>query len=160
MPLISVLRDIIAIWYHMFCDISAYVMVPGRWAAAASGTGSSWGARRSGLATEPKYWGQQSESYYPSFHIMIAVVVKFRTRPLRLIVTDIPPGVRRLVTRQTRSHWLQPQADSGPFKLRALIMPGVTQRWACARHRTSANNWDTTLYSAIAKNLKQISIIA
>ena len=110
----------------------------------------------------PKYWGlgQQSESYYPSFHIMIAVVVKFRTRPLRLIVTDIPPGVRRRVTRQTLSHWLQPQADSGSFKLRALIMPGVTQRWACARHRTSANNWDTTLYSAIAKNLKQISIIA
>ena len=72
----------IAIWYHIFYDISAYVMVPGRWAA--SGTGSSWGARRSGLATEPKYWGLQSESYYPSFHIMIAVVVKFRTRQLRI----------------------------------------------------------------------------
>ena len=54
----------------------------------------------------PKYWGQQSESYYPSFHIMIPVVVKFRTRPLRLIVTDIPPGVRRRVTRQTRSESL------------------------------------------------------
>ena len=52
----------------------------------------------------PKYWGQQSESYYPSFHIMIPVVVKFRTRPLRLIVTDIPPGIRRRVTRQTWSH--------------------------------------------------------
>jgi hypothetical protein len=74
----------------------------------------------------PKYWGQQSESYYPSFHIMIPVVVKFRTRPLRLIVTDIPPGIRRQVTRQTRSHWPQPQADSGSFKLRTLIMPGVT----------------------------------
>ena len=85
----------------MFYDISAYVMVPGRWAA--SGTGSSWGARRSGLATEPKYWGQQSESYYPSFHIMIPVVVKFRIRPLRLIMTDIPPGVRRRVTRLSES---------------------------------------------------------
>ena len=90
----------------MFYDISANVMVPGRWAA--SGTGSSWGARRSGLATEPKYWGhwQQSESYYPSFHIMIAVVVKFRTRPLRLIVTDIPPGVRRRAGHQTDSESL------------------------------------------------------
>ena len=71
----------------------------------------------------PKYWGQQSESYYPSFHIMIPVVVKFRTRPLRLIVTDIPPGIRRQVSRQTPSHWPQHQADSG---LRTLIMPGVT----------------------------------
>ena len=108
----------------------------------------------------PKYWGQQSESYYPSFHIMIPVVVKFRTRPLRLIVTDIPPGIRRRVTRQTWSHWPQPQADSGSFKLRTLIMPGVKLVHDAARHRTSANNWDTTLYSAIAKILKQISIIS
>jgi hypothetical protein len=101
MPLISVLRDIIAIRYHMFYDISAYVMVPGRRA------GAGWGRQAPGAPPAsplPKYWGQQSESYYSSFHIMIAVVVKFRTRPLRLIVTDIPPGVRRRVTRQTRSH--------------------------------------------------------
>ena len=56
----------------------------------------------------------------------ILVVVKLRTRPLRLIVTVIPAGVR--VTKQTRSPWQQPQADTGYFKLRTPIMAVVTQR--------------------------------
>ena len=50
-PLISVLRNIIAIRYHMFYDISAYVMVPGR----RTGTGSSWGARRQALLRPHHY---------------------------------------------------------------------------------------------------------
>jgi len=57
MPLISVLRDIIAIRYHIFYDISAYVMVPVR----RDGTGSSWGARRQALL-RPRHYQSTGDS--------------------------------------------------------------------------------------------------
>ncbi len=113
---------------HMISHILWYLSL-GHGTCAAGWHGFKLGRQAPGAPPAsplPKYWGQQSESYYPSFHIMIPVVVKFRTRPLRLIVTDIPPGIRRRVTRQTWSHWPQPQAESRSFKLRTLIMPGVT----------------------------------
>ena len=47
MPLISVLRDIIAIRYHIFYDISAYVMVPARRA------GAGWGRQAPGAPPTP-----------------------------------------------------------------------------------------------------------
>ena len=47
MPLISVLRDIIAIRYHIFYDISAYVMVPARRA------GAGWGRQAPGAPPAP-----------------------------------------------------------------------------------------------------------
>jgi hypothetical protein len=43
MPLMSVLRDIIAIRYQIFYDISAYVMVPVRRAGAGWGRHAGWG---------------------------------------------------------------------------------------------------------------------
>ena len=57
MPLISVLRDIIAIRYHIFYDISAYVMVPARRA------GAGWGRQAPGAppapaAPSPVCWGR------------------------------------------------------------------------------------------------------
>ncbi len=51
MPLISVLRDIMAIRHHIFYDISAYVMVPVR----RDGTGSSWGAARRQALLQPHH---------------------------------------------------------------------------------------------------------
>ena len=47
MPMISLLRDIIAIRYHMFYDITAYVMVPARRA------GAGWGRQAPGAPPAP-----------------------------------------------------------------------------------------------------------
>jgi hypothetical protein len=151
--LISVCCDIIALWYHNFHDIIALIMAPARRNGAGCGRHAPGAPPRHRQRT-PSQPGDCSLSLTTQVG-HIPVVVNFRTRPLRLIVTVIPPGVR--VTWRTLSHWPQPQADSGSFKLRTPIKAVVTQRWACARHRTSANNWDTTLYSAIANILKQIS---
>ena len=57
LPMISVLRDIYAIWYHRFDDISAYVMVPAR------RDGAGWGRQAPGAppppaSPSPTCWGR------------------------------------------------------------------------------------------------------
>jgi len=56
-PLISLLREFIAIRYHIFCDISAHVMVPARRAGAGCGRQAP-GAPPAPATPSPICWGR------------------------------------------------------------------------------------------------------
>ena len=92
--MMSMSRDINAVWYHIFHDILAHIMAPGR------RDGGGWERHRDsdGPAAAPTYWIKLDAQQIYSLAIQVVQsVVAFRTRPPRLRVTQSgAPGRRRL----------------------------------------------------------------
>ena len=101
MPMMSMTRDINAVWYHIFHDILAHIMAPGR------RYGGGWERHRDWPAAPPYWIKLDAQQIYRLAIQVVQSAVAFRTRPPRLRVTQSgAPGRPLVVWESPTSSWM------------------------------------------------------